>query len=233
MEHAVLLFDLDGTLTDPKIGITTCVQYALQYFGKEAESLDELECFIGPPLLESFMSYAGLNREEAQKAVEKYRERFSVTGLYENEVYKGIPELLQALKGNGYTLAIASSKPEVYVRRILQHFQLESYFDVVTGSELDGRRTAKGEVIAEALKRLGFAKNEKYDMIKSKQKIVMIGDRKHDCIGAKENHISVIGAAYGYGSRAELKEAGADHIVNSVEELRQLFFGQERYGYEG
>ena len=142
----LIIFDLDGTLTDPKEGITKCVQYALADQGIQA-SLEELTPFIGPPLLDSFQRFYGLDPQQAQQAVQKYRERFSKVGKYENIVYPGIREMLAKLKANGHRLAIGSSKPEVYVLDILKHFDLDKYFDVITGSELDGSRIQKAEVI--------------------------------------------------------------------------------------
>lgn len=211
-----LLFDLDGTLTDPKIGITTCVQYALQSFGIDEPDLDKLEPFIGPPLKESFMSFYGMEDAQAEAAVEKYRERFKDIGLFENRVYKGIPEMLRTLKAKGMHLAVASSKPTVFVERILEHFQLEQYFEVVVGSELDGRRVNKDEVVQEALNRLF-----QHRAIQREQ-IYMIGDRKFDVEGAKAHGIESVAVAYGYGGVEELREAKADYVVCTVSELRDF-----------
>ena len=148
--YRYILFDLDGTLTDPKEGITKCVQYALRYFGIEAD-IEDLVDFIGPPLLESFQKYYHLDDEQGHMALKKYRERFSNIGIFENGVYPGIAELLSTLKAQGRGIALATSKPGVYAKRILERYELLPYFDVVVGSELDGRRTDKGEVITEAL----------------------------------------------------------------------------------
>jgi len=211
-----LLFDLDGTLTDPKIGITTCVQYALRSFGIEEPDLDVLEPFIGPPLKESFMEFYGMDEAQAEAAVEKYRERFRDIGLYENEVYKGIPKMLRTLQAKGMHLAVASSKPTVFVERILKHFHMEQYFEVIVGSELDGTRVNKDEVVQEALSRLFQGKPV------WKEQVYMIGDRKFDVEGAKAHGIESVGVAYGYGDAEELMEAGADYMVFSVEELRQF-----------
>lgn len=211
-----LLFDLDGTLTDPKIGITTCVQYALKEFGIEEPDLDKLEPFIGPPLKNSFMEYYHFTEEQAQQAVEKYRERFSEIGLFENEVYEGIPQMLRILQSRGMFLAIASSKPTVYIERILEHFDLRKYFKVVVGSELDGARVNKDEIIKEALNQLFAYKPINY------AKVYMIGDRKYDIEGARKAGVESVGVTYGYGSPEELKKARADYIVRSVEELRTL-----------
>lgn len=150
--YQYILFDLDGTLTDPKPGITACVQYALHKMGIEEPDLDKLEPFIGPPLLDSFHEFYGFNEEQGRQATVYYRERFTDTGLFENEVYPGIPQLLENLKAAGKKLAVASSKPGVFVERILEHFGLNAYFDVVVGSGLDGTRTKKEEVVGEALK---------------------------------------------------------------------------------
>ena len=211
-----LLFDLDGTLTDPKIGITTCVQYALHSFGIEEPDLDKLEPFIGPPLRDSFMEFYGFTAEQAEEAVAKYRERFQDTGLFENEVYDGIPEMLKTLQSKGYFLAVASSKPQVYVERILEHFDLKKYFSVVVGSELDGRRETKDQVVQETLRQL-FGENPV-----DPAQVYMIGDRKFDVEGARALGVESVGVTYGYGSKEELKEAKADYIVQSVDELEKF-----------
>lgn len=211
-----LLFDLDGTLTDPKVGITTCVQYALQSFGIEEPDLDKLEPFIGPPLKESFMNFYGMSEEQAESAVAKYRERFEDTGMFENEVYAGIPQMLHTLQSKGLFLAVASSKPTVYVERILEHFNIRKYFKVVVGSELDGTRVNKDEVVQEALRQLFGEQPVK------KEEVYMIGDRKFDVEGAKAMNVDSVAVTYGYGSMEELKAAKADFIVQSVEELQSF-----------
>ena len=211
-----LLFDLDGTLTDPKVGITTCVQYALAAFGIEEPDLDKLEPFIGPPLKDSFMKYYDMDEEQAQAAVEKYRERFRDTGIFENRLYEGIPQMLRELNSKGMSMGIASSKPTVFVERILEHFQIAKYFKVVVGSELDGTRSDKDEVLEEALKQL-FG-----DQPVDRDKVYMIGDRRFDVEGAKTQGVECVGVTYGYGSMEELKEAKADYIVRSVEELKKF-----------
>lgn len=227
--YQYILFDLDGTLTDPKPGITASVQYALHKMGIEEPDLDKLEPFIGPPLLDSFHEYYGFDEEQGKQATVYYRERFSGTGLFENEVYPGIPQLLKKLKDAGKKLAVASSKPGVFVERILEHFGLRAYFDVVVGSGLDGTMTKKEEVVEEALRLLlpealfqsvmavkGGASEEKYDTI------VMIGDRRFDIEGAKMFHLVSVGVTYGYAVRGELPAAGADVIVDTVEELGEV-----------
>ena len=205
------LFDLDGTLTDPKIGITTCVQYALRSFGIE-EDLEKLTPFIGPPLKDSFMEFYGFDEKKAECAIDKYRERFSTVGLFENEIYPGIERMLAFLHKNGVKLAVASSKPTVFVEKILKHFHIDTYFDVVIGSELDGRRTDKQEIVSEALSSLGVTDD-------NRDTCVMIGDRKFDIIGAKAEHVFSVGVTFGYALPGELEQEKPDYIAHSVEEL--------------
>ena len=156
MEYKYLLFDLDGTLTDPKEGITTSVQYALRAFGIEEPDLEKLRPFIGPPLQSSFMDFYGFDEEKAKRAVEKYREWFRPKGIYQNAIYPGIEEMLSRLKAGGKVLAVASSKPQIFVEQVLRHFGIYDYFTVIVGSELDGRRDKKEEVVEEALRQLGM-----------------------------------------------------------------------------
>ncbi len=214
--YQYILFDLDGTLTDPKIGITSCVQYALHKLGIEEPDLDELEPFIGPPLTDSFREFYGFDDETVQQAVIYYRERFSTVGLFENDIYPGIAQMLERLKQAERRLAVASSKPTVFVKQILEHFEILSYFDVVVGSELDGTRAKKEEVVEEALRQL-LCDGNGHD-------IVMVGDRKFDVEGAKAYGIDSIGVAYGYAACGELEEAGADVIVETVEELEKALW---------
>lgn len=216
MEHNVspiLLFDLDGTLTDPKEGITRSVEYALNAFGIQVASREDLTCFIGPPLAESFQVYFGLSKEASERAVQVYREYFSVTGLFENKVYPGIRQLLEEQCAMGRGLAVATSKPAVFARQILEHFGLLDFFQFLSGSELDGRRIDKGEVIRYCMEQMG---------IEDPGAVVMIGDRKHDVLGARSAGVRSVGVLYGYGSRAELEQAGAWRIVSCVEELASL-----------
>lgn len=211
-----LLFDLDGTLTDPKEGICTCVQYALASFGIQEPDLDKLEPFIGPPLKDSFMKFYDMDAEQAEAAIGKYRERFQEQGIFENKLYDGIPEMLRALNSKGMFMAVASSKPTVFVRRILEHFQIAKYFKVVVGSELDGTRSNKEEVVSEALRQLFDQRPVEKDQV------YMIGDRCFDVEGAHAMGIEAVGVTYGYGSMEELKEVKADYIVRSVVELQKF-----------
>ncbi|MDE7231945.1 MAG: HAD hydrolase-like protein, partial [Lachnospiraceae bacterium] len=212
--------------------ITTCVQYALHRMGIEEPDLDKLEPFIGPPLMDSFHDFYGFSEEQGKQATAYYRERYSVTGLFENEVYPGIDRLLAALKAGGKKLAVASSKPQVYVERILDHFGLLTYFDVVVGSDLNGTRTKKEEVVEEALRQLlpeqlfGEITDRKFPNALKYDTIAMVGDRRFDMEGAKAYHIAGIGVAYGYAVPGELEKAGADMIAETVEELGKILLQQ-------
>ncbi|MBD5503248.1 MAG: HAD family hydrolase [Lachnospiraceae bacterium] len=213
--YQYILFDLDGTLTDPKLGITSCVQHALRKFGIEEPDRDRLEPFIGPPLSDSFQEFYGFDEEKIQQAIAYYRERFSTIGLFENEIYPGIPQMLKELQESGRHLAVASSKPTVFVTQILEHFGIHAYFEVIVGSELDGTRVKKEEVVEEALRQLLHGAEQRRD-------VVMVGDRKFDIEGAKAYHIDSVGVAYGYAAQGELEAAGADVIVETVEELGKI-----------
>ena len=206
--HAVLV-DLDGTLTDPEEGITRSFRHALRRFGIEETDQNKLRQVIGPPLLESFVRLYGFSQLDALLAVETYREYFSKTGIFENKIYPGIEEMLQALKEGGLKLAVATSKPTVFANRILEHFHIARYFDFVAGSELDGTRTDKAEVIRWALSHIG----------EPPESAVMVGDRKHDMIGAVKTGTYPLGALYSYGSREELTEAGAKHLAQTPSEI--------------
>lgn len=213
------LFDLDGTLTDPKEGITKSVQHALRYFGIEEPDLGKLEPFIGPPLKDSFMEFYGLSEEQALKAIEVYRERFAPIGVLENTIIPGTEQMLLHAREKGIHLAVASSKPLVFVRQILQHFQIEQYFEVIVGSELDGTRGNKEEVVEEALRQLGILQMEP---VQRKQRCAMVGDRKFDIQGAKAHSLTGIGVSFGYASPGELEQEGADAIADTMEQLEAL-----------
>ncbi len=213
MEHIKnVLFDLDGTLTDPAEGITNALMHAQRRLGMAVSPREALYVFIGPPLIEMFMSEWGLTRAEADQALLYYREHFSVKGLFENVPYPGIGACLGSLKAAGLRLFVATSKPEPLSLRILEHFDLLPYFEAVAGSTMDEQRTKKGEVIAYAL--------DTYHLDPSET--LMVGDRKHDVLGAAENGLPCIGVLYGYGSRAELVEAGAAALAADLGELSAL-----------
>ena len=211
----ILLFDLDGTLTEPKEGITKCVQYALAHFGIEVRDLNELMCFIGPPLIESFQMFYGFDKAKAEEATVKYRERYKDIGIFENGIYDGVIDLLKACKLAGKKLCLATSKPEVFAVRILEKYGMAEYFDEAVGSTLDGKINAKDQVINEAFRRLGIDEEKK-------AKVIMIGDRKHDILGAKKCGIESRGVRFGYAEAGELEEAGADYIVETMDELQRL-----------
>ena len=204
-----IFFDLDGTLTDPALGITNSVMHALERFGIHTEDRTTLYKYIGPPLMDSFTEFNGFSVDDARIAIDTYREYFSVKGLFENEVYPGIPELLTRLKAAGKKLIVATSKPEDFSVRILEHFDLLQYFDFVSGSCMDETRTQKWEVIQWALEQCCDASS----------RVLMVGDRKHDVQGAKRFGLPCLGVLYGYGGREELETAGADAFAASPEEI--------------
>lgn len=205
-----MLFDLDGTLTDPREGITACIRHALRQLGEQVPEASALERFIGPPLRDGF---AELLREptphRVTTAIHLYRERFVAAGMYENRVYDGIPECLEALRRAGLRLYVATSKPTVFAQRILQHFALRRHFEAVYGSELDGSRSGKAEILAYLLGREALAQNQ----------TVMVGDRRHDVEGARVNGVACVAVAWGFASREELVAAAPDAIVKTPAEL--------------
>lgn len=208
-----VLFDLDGTLTESAPGIMNSLRYAFRKLGESVPDDATLKKFVGPPLIESFMRFSGFSEKKAVEAVDVYREYFAEKGLFENSVYDGIPNCLGRLRSAGYFLGVATSKPQVFCERILRHFGLTEYFDVIKGIPLDGEDMTKAEVIAQALSALGVEK---------KSDAVMVGDRDYDVVGARQNGIDCIGVLYGYGSAEELERAGAAHIVKDAAELTEL-----------
>jgi phosphoglycolate phosphatase len=215
-----LLFDLDGTLTDPFPGITRCIAYALERIGAPVPPADQLCRCIGPPLKHSLARLLATDDEtRVEKALGLYRERFGTLGLFENDVYDGIPEALGALNEEGHTLFVATSKPAVYARRIVDHFGLQRYFQNTYGSELDGTRADKTSLIAHILH------NESIDGAAT----VMIGDRAYDMLGAKANGISRLGVLWGYGLQEELETAGAQAVVAAPPELIPAVDGRARF----
>ena len=197
MRYPIVLFDLDGTLTNPGLGITNSVMYSLKKYGIEGQPRESLYRFIGPPLHESYEKFYSFSREQAMQAVSYYREYYEEKGMFENEVYPGIKQLLRDLI-------------------ILDYYELSNYFYYIAGANMDGTRTDKAEVIAYALKQIPAEYNNK--------KVLMVGDRSHDIIGAKKNGIDCAGVLFGYGSREELEEAGADFVADSVEAVRNIVF---------
>ena len=215
MEYTAVLFDLDGTLTDPAEGITNSVVYALKKMGIEPPCKKELLKFIGPPLLESFEKFYSLSKEDSLKAVEFYREYFAPKGIFENSVIEGMDTLVKKLKNRNKKVILATSKPKVFADEILKHFNLYEYFDLTVGSNLDGSLTDKAEVISVALEKA---------KITELSSVVMVGDRCHDMIGAVKNKITPVGVTFGYGSKEELLESGAKYIADNVSELEEILF---------
>lgn len=223
MKYTVVLFDLDGTLTDPGEGITNSVMYSLKKYGIEVTDRSTLYRFIGPPLHESFENYFSFSHEKAMEAVGYYREYYAEKGIFENGVYEGIRPMLDTLKEKGVLCLVATSKPEKYARQILEHYELADYFRYVAGAGMDGSRTDKAEVIAYALEHMP----ENTDQYR----ILMVGDRLHDIVGAQKNRIDSVGVLFGYGSEQELKEAGADYLAKNTEELIGIILGERRKEY--
>ena len=211
-----ILFDLDGTLTDSAPGITASVKYALEKSGEPVPDYPVLCKFIGPPLLYGFMNFCGMSEERAEKAVGYYREYYGVKGIFESELYPGIKELLSQLFSSNKKVILATSKPEVFAVKILEHFGISDYFYFTAGATLDKTRTEKADVIAYALKSAG---------VTDRRKAVMVGDRFHDIDGAKANGIRSVGVLYGFGSRKELENAGADFIAMDTNELYRILLG--------
>jgi phosphoglycolate phosphatase len=208
-----ILFDLDGTLTEPALGITNCYRFALESLGRPAPAQSDLLKFIGPPMRQSFAGILATDDAELiERAVALYRERFARVGLYENEVYAGVREMLAALRGAGLRLFVATSKVTEYSVRILGHFDLAHFFVSVHGATPDGSLDDKSLLVARLLREEGLDPAES----------VMIGDREHDIIAARSNAVRAVGVAYGYGSRAELAEAGADFVCDSPAEVADL-----------
>ncbi|MDO5422311.1 MAG: HAD family hydrolase [Eubacteriales bacterium] len=208
-----LLFDLDGTLTDPMEGITNSVAYALEFYGIHVEDRNTLTPFIGPPLKDSFMKYYGFPPEQAEEAIWKYREYFEKSGMFENAVIPGIPEALARLKDAGKVLITATSKPEIYAKKIMEKFGLSPYFTDICGADMEETRVRKADVIVYAMEKNGIT-----DLAET----IMVGDREHDILGAKECGLKSVGVLFGYGSREELAQAGADFIAETVEEMAEI-----------
>lgn len=213
MEYKYVLFDLDGTLTDSAPGIINSVIYALKKYGIEVDDRKSLYKFVGPPLADSFENYYGFSKEKIEKTIEYYHEYYRDKGMFENLVYEGLESLLKTLKDNNKTLIVATSKPQVLAEKILEHFNIAKYFTCIAGSNIDGTRSKKSEVIKYALESCG---------ITDLSEVIMIGDRKYDIIGAKQAGVSSIGVLYGYGDRNELEKAGADFIADTVEDIEKL-----------
>ena len=213
--YDTILFDMDGTIVDTGVGIRLCAQYALQQMGMEVGDPTQLNYFIGPPLRTSFQTRCGMTDEQVAQAVEYFRVRYTEKGLYEHEIYPGLDALLHRLQASGKRLAIATSKPTAFAREILRQYGVDTCFAEIVGSEFDGSRSEKIEVIREVLRRLNLTEEER-------ARTVMIGDRKFDILGAKQFGLASIGVEYGYAPQGELREAGADFCAANAEELQKL-----------
>ena len=203
-----VLFDLDGTLTDSREGILKSIQYALSCYGIE-EGIENLGMFLGPPAHLAFQEFYGFSEEKAFEITNVFRKRYSEKGIYENHIYDGIKELLEKFHSDGIKLCVATSKPQIYTDKILENFDIRKYFDIVVGSDLDGKLCNKSDIIAKVIELGGYDKSECF----------MVGDRKYDIIGAKENGIKSVAVLYGYGNMEEFISSSADFIVEKVEDI--------------
>ncbi|MCM3490143.1 HAD family hydrolase [Alkalihalophilus marmarensis] len=222
--YKIVLFDLDGTLSDPKAGITKSVQYALEKMNKAVPDEEELKPFIGPPLHVSFSEYCGFNEWQTQMAIDYYRERFKRAGMYENELYADVPHLLHTLNDQRIKLIVATSKPTVFAEKILKYFAIDHYFELIVGSQLDGSRSSKAEIIQFILNCYPDCELDDF---------VMIGDREHDLIGANQIGIDSIAVTYGYGSFEELTACHPMYLAESVEEVKEILVGRPICKSEG
>lgn len=216
MKYETVLFDLDGTLTDSGEGIVNCVQYALEKMGVPVPSPEALRCFVGPPLFEAMRAFhPQFSEEDARRAVEFYRERYRTTGIYENRVYPGTEDLLCALKENGASLGVASTKPVDFVNEVLRHFHIDGYFDAVSGAEMDGRRSDKAELIRDVLEQ----------MDNTSESALMAGDRFYDAVGAQQAGLDFCGVLYGYGNEEELAAYPHVFLAKDVAALSGFLLG--------
>ncbi len=213
MKYDVILFDLDGTLTDSGPGIMNAAAYAMERFGLPCGDAALLRKFVGPPLRDSFQDFCGLGPEQAVEAIGVFREYYEPRGVFENSVYSGVPEMLGTLRAAGARLAVATSKLESTALRVLEHFDLTKYFELAAGSLADNTRTRKAEVVAYTLSKLG---------VTDKSRVLMVGDREHDVIGARENGLACLGVLYGYGSRGELEAAGAALFAETPQQAAEI-----------
>ncbi len=208
----IIFFDLDGTLTDSKEGIFLSLRYALNYFGIQEEDDEKLKLFLGPPLVGAFMQYYQMTEQQANTALEKYREIFAVKGIYALSMYDGVGQMLKNLKKKNKTLCLATAKPILYAKDIVERLKIAQYFDFLEGATMDESRSEKTQVIDHLIKTYGL----------DKERIIMVGDRDHDIYGAKENGIESLGVLYGYGSREELKKAGCKNFAKTVKEVEKF-----------
>ncbi len=210
--YSTVLFDLDGTLTDPYMGITNSIMYALERMGREIPPREQLKCFIGPPLYDEFRRSFGMSHEEANEAVSLYREYYPEKGLYENRLIDGAEQLLAALKMRRRRICLATCKPELYAREILCHFGIDSYFDFVGAATLDGRISTKAQVLGYVMNRTGTRPEE----------CILVGDRMHDIVGAHEVGMKCAAVLVGYGSKEEFAEYHADYVFEALSDVLKI-----------
>lgn len=208
-----ILFDLDGTLTNPRLGIGNSLKYALRQMQIDGYSNEILEHFVGPPLQDGFKNLFGMNERNTDLAVEHFRAYYGEKGLYENEPYQGIGELLEELHLSGKRVYVVTSKLEKYAQKLMRHFEFDRYIDDLQGAEYTGKHSGKGQLIEQLMER---------NRIQAAASVVMIGDTHYDLIGAKENEISSIAVGYGFGTQESLKGCNPDYLVGSVDELAEL-----------
>ena len=213
MKYKYVLFDLDGTITDPFEGITASIIYALDKFGISVPDRNELAAFIGPPLVDSFSKYYGFSHGCSLAAVGYYREYYGKKGIFECTLYDGIADLFHRLKDSGVKVIIATSKPEHFAVKLMKHFGLDSCFESICGATMDEKRSNKDEVIRYALDRNGITDTDE---------CIMVGDRKYDVLGAKSAGLKSVGVLYGYGSREEMNVSAPDFIAESIAELGKI-----------
>ena len=216
MKYSVILFDLDGTITDSGVGVTKSVMYALAKYGISVSDPSELFRFIGPPLIDSFMQFYGFSHSQAVEATDFYREYYRETGIWENTVYDGIPEILKELAGRGKRVIVATSKPEVFAVKILEQHDIAKYFEFIAGANFDETRTQKDEVIKYALETCG---------ISDTSDVIMVGDTRFDVIGANKFGMDSVGVLFGYGTREEMVAEGVTYICETPEALRDFLAG--------
>lgn len=213
MKKKYVFFDLDGTLTDSRDGILNSIEYMLKHFDITVSDRNGLRLWLGPPLMESLEKYQGFSKEKAWEGVLKYREYYDKKGIFENRVYEGVVELMETLRARGYSLMLATSKPEIAARRVMDHFDLTKYFDYVGGASQDTSRVKKGDVIRYVMET---------NHITDPDEVIMVGDRENDVAGAHQNDIRAVGVLYGYGTREELDAAGADYIAKTAGDVAEI-----------
>ena len=208
----IIFFDLDGTLTDSKEGIFASLRYALRFFGITEQQDEALNRFIGPPLVQAFITYYHMSEQDAALALVKYREYFSTKGIYQLSMYSGVDRMLKELKKRNFTLCLATSKPEQYAKEIISRIGVKDQFDYLAGATMDESRNEKKDIINFVIAQKGY----------DRSRILMVGDREHDVYGAHKNHVEVLGVLYGYGTKKELKDAGCNYFAKTVEDVEMF-----------